>query len=267
MGIITDVTVKLPPLAGRKEQAVIGYFPTLRLAGDAVTAVTAEGIVPAALELIDSTCLRAVDDWMDLGLPEDVNVLLMAKIDNPGTTGADLATRLASISHDAGGTNIEQATDPAEIDRLFLARRIAYPSLERLGTVVTEDVCVPRHAVPEMLSRIQASTEKHDVVIANIAHAGDGNLHPLIIAPVEDDAAKARAKTAFDQIVDDCRALGATVTREHGVGLLKLPSPAAELEPRVISLHQQIKNALDPHGILNPGKAFPAQLTRKVRPD
>lgn len=261
LGIITDVTVKLLPLAGREEQAIIGYFPTLRLAGDAVAAVTAEGIVPAALELIDSTCLRAVDDWMDLGLPEDVNVLLMAKIDEPGTTGADLAARLASIFHAAGGTNIEQATDPTEIDRLFLARRMAYPSLERLGPVLTEDVCVPRHAVPEMLSRIQASATRHDVVIANIAHAGDGNLHPLIIAPVGDDAAKARAKSAFDQIVDDCRDLGGTVTGEHGVGLLKLPGAAAELEPRVISMHQQIKTALDPHSLLNPGKAFPAPGT------
>lgn len=267
LGIITDVTVKLLPLAGREEQAIIGYFPTLRLAGDAVAAVTAAGIVPAALELIDSTCLQAVDDWMDLGLPEDVNVLLMAKIDEPGTTGAELATGLASIFRDAGGTDIEQATDPAEIDRLFLARRMAYPSLERLGPVLTEDVCVPRHAVPEMLARIQASATEHDVVIANIAHAGDGNLHPLIIAPVGDDAAKARAKKAFEQIVADCRDLGGTVTGEHGVGLLKLPGAAAELEPRVITLHQQIKNALDPHGILNPGKAFPAQLTRKVRPD
>ncbi len=150
LGIITDVTVKLLPLAGREEQAIIGYFPTLRLAGDAVAAATAAGIVPAALELIDSTSLQAVDDWMDLGLPEDVNVLLMAKIDEPGTTGADLATRLASIFHDAGGTNIEQATDPAEIDRLFLARRMAYPSLERLGPVLTEDVCVPRHTIPEI---------------------------------------------------------------------------------------------------------------------
>lgn len=261
LGIITDVTVKLLPLAGREEQAIIGYFPTLRLAGDAVAAVTAEGIVPAALELIDSTCLRAVDDWMGLGLPEDVNVLLMAKIDEPGTTGAELASRLASIFHDAGGTNIEQATDPTEIERLFLARRMAYPSLERLGPVLTEDVCVPRHAVPEMLARIQASATEHDVVIANIAHAGDGNLHPLIIAPVGDDAAKARAKTAFDRIVDDCRDLGGTVTGEHGVGLLKLPGAAAELEPRVITMHQQIKNALDPHGILNPGKAFPAPGT------
>jgi glycolate oxidase len=259
LGIITEVIVKLLPLSGREEKGIIGYFPSLRAAGDAVAAVSAAGVVPAALELIDHTCLRAVDEWLGLGLPGEVEVLLLAKIDEPGTTGADLANRLAGIFTDSGGTNIEQATDPEEIDRLFLARRMAYPALERLGPVLTEDVCVPRSAVPEMLSRIQASAVKHNVVIANIAHAGDGNLHPLIIAPVGDLAAVARAKTAFDEIVDDCRDLGGTVTGEHGVGLLKLPGAAEELEHRVISLHGSIKSALDPLGTLNPGKAFPQQ--------
>lgn len=258
LGIITEVTVKLLPLSGREEQAVVGYFPSLRQAGDAVAAVTAAGIVPAALELIDERCLRAVDEWMGLGLPNEVTVLLMAKVDEPGATGAALAKQLAQIFRLAGGSDIEQATDPAEIDRLFLARRMAYPALERLGPVLTEDICVPRAAVPEMLTRIQASAAAHDVVIANIAHAGDGNLHPLIIAPVGDDAAKARAKTAFDQIVADCRDLGGTVTGEHGVGLLKLDGAAAELEARTLTVHHQLKTALDPRGTLNPGKAFPA---------
>lgn len=261
MGIITEVTVKLLPLSGRQDRAVIGYFPSLPDAGRAVAAVTAAGIVPAAMELIDSTCLRAVDNWLKLGLPEDVNVMLLATVDEPGSTGAELATKLAGIFADHGGSHIEQATDPEMIATLFLARRMAYPALERLGPVLTEDVCVPRAAVPEMLSRIQASAARHDVVIANIAHAGDGNLHPLIIAPVGDEAAKARAKIAFDEIVADCRLLGGTVTGEHGVGLLKLEGAGAELEERVITMHKGIKVALDPLGTLNPGKAFPQSVT------
>ncbi|MFF2772977.1 FAD-binding oxidoreductase, partial [Streptomyces bacillaris] len=136
-------------------------------------------------------------------------------------------------------------------------RRLAYPSLERLGPVLTEDVCVPRSAVPEMLARIERIAADADVVIANIAHAGDGNLHPLIIAPEGDDAARARAKAAFDLIVDACRELGGTVTGEHGVGLLKLPGAAQELSPVVLRMHAAVKHALDPQGILNPGKAFP----------
>ena len=256
LGIITEVTVKLLPLGGREERAIIGYFPSLHAAGEAVAAVAAAGIIPAALELIDRTCLRAVSEWQGWDLPQDVDTLLLAKVDETGASGSLLADRVAELFASAGGTNVERAEDQAEVDRLFLARRLAYPALERLGPVLTEDVCVPRGAVPEMLSRIQASAAKHDVVIANIAHAGDGNLHPLIVAPVGDEAAKARAKLAFDQIVDDCRALGGTVTGEHGVGLLKLPGAREELGPRVLELHAQVKRALDPKGTLNPGKGF-----------
>ncbi|THG28820.1 FAD-binding protein [Naasia lichenicola] len=262
LGIITEVTVKLLPLAGREERAIVGYFPSLTAAGDAVAGVASAGIVPSALELIDRMCLRAVEDWQGFGLPSDVDTLLMAKVDEPGSTGLALAERIAEIFALAGGVHVELATEQDEVDRLFLARRLAYPALERLGPVLTEDVCVPRGRVPEMLGRIQATAERHDVVIANIAHAGDGNLHPLIIAPVGDEAAKARAKEAFDEIVADCLALGGTVTGEHGVGLLKLPGAAQELEPRVLAMHRAIKDALDPAGLLNPGKAFPDQRAR-----
>ena len=261
LGIITEVTVKLLPLAGREGRAVIGYFPSLQTAGQAVAAVAAAGIVPSALELIDRMCLRAVDEWQGLGLPSDVDTLLLAKVDEPGATGQALADWIAEIFAACGGAQVELASEPAEVDRLFLARRLAYPALERLGPVLTEDVCVPRSRVPEMLGRIQAAADRHQVLIANIAHAGDGNLHPLIIAPPGDDAARARAKAAFDEIVGDCIALGGTVTGEHGVGLLKLAGAAAELSRRVLEMHRSIKLALDPHGLLNPGKAFPAERT------
>lgn len=259
LGIVVDVTVKLLPLAGRSERAIIGYFRSLSDAGRAVAAVSADGIVPSALELIDRTCLHAVAQWQGWDLPEGAAALLLAKVDEPGSTGADLADRIAAHFAAAGGAAVEQSDDPDEILRLFTARRLAYPALERLGPVLTEDICVPRRRVPDMLERIEQIAAAHDVVIANIAHAGDGNLHPLIIAPVGDDAAKARAKTAFDEIVDGCREFGGTVTGEHGVGLLKLPGAAAELSPRVALMHRAIKDALDPAGILNPGKAFPQE--------
>ncbi|GAA5197043.1 FAD-binding oxidoreductase [Microbacterium jejuense] len=257
LGVIVDVTVKLRPLGGREERAVVGYFGTLADAGRAVSAVTAAGIVPSALELIDRTCLHAVARWQGWLLPEAAGALLLAKVDEPGARGEQLAAEIEGLFRRAGGSRVERAVDPAEIDRLFAARRLAYPALERLGPVLTEDVCVPRGAVPEMLARIEATAAEADVVIANIAHAGDGNLHPLIIAPEGDDAARSRAKRAFDRIVDDCRALGGTVTGEHGVGLLKLPGAAEELSPVVRRMHHAIKHALDPAGILNPGKAFP----------
>ncbi|ROQ38788.1 glycolate oxidase [Frondihabitans sp. PhB188] len=256
LGVITEVTVKLLPLSGRDERAVIGFFPSLEAAGTAVAEISRAGIIPAALELIDHTCLVAVDEWQHLGLPGDVDTLLLCRIDERGAAGDELADRVESIFTAAGGTDVERATDPDEITRLFLARRLAYPALERLGPVLTEDICVPRKAVPTMLARIQETTRRHDVTIANIAHAGDGNLHPLIITPVGDEAAKARAKEAFDTIVADCLDLGGTVTGEHGVGLLKLPGLRAELGERVLAMHAAVKNALDPQATLNPGKAF-----------
>lgn len=258
LGIVTEVTLALLPLGGREERAIVGSFDSLRAAGVAVAEITAAGIVPSALELVDRTCIEAVDEWRSLGLPHGVDAMLLATVDEVGAVGEGLAASVAGIMSEAGAMSVEQGIDPADVDRLFLARRLAYPALERLGPVLTEDICVPRSAVPEMLVRIQATAAEHDVVIANIAHAGDGNLHPLIIAPEGDDAARARAKVAFDRIVDDCRELGGTVTGEHGVGLLKLPGARMELGDRVIELHAAVKRALDPLATLNPGKAYPA---------
>jgi glycolate oxidase len=256
LGIITELTLRLLPLAGREKRAVVGYFRSLTDAGVAVAEISRAGIIPSALELIDGMCLRAVDDWKGMGLPDDVDTLLLASVDEVGDAGESLADRIEAIFHVTGGVDVQRSSDATEIERLFLARRLAYPALERLGPVLTEDVCVPRAAVPEMLARIQATAAEHDVVIANIAHAGDGNLHPLIIAPEGDDAIKARAKLAFDRIIADCLALGGTVTGEHGVGLLKLDGARSELGPRVVELHRAIKAALDPRGTLNPGKGF-----------
>lgn len=256
LGIITELTLSLLPLGGREERAVVGSFGALEDAGAAVAAITAAGIIPSALELIDETCVRAVDEWQALELPRGVAALLLSTVDERGEAGAQAAASIARLMTDAGALSVDQAVEPARIDRLFLARRLAYPALERLGPVLTEDICVPRTAVPEMLARIRDTAAAHDVVIATIAHAGDGNLHPLIIAPAGDAAAKDRAKLAFDRIVEDCRALGGTVTGEHGVGLLKLPGARAELGERVLALHRDIKAALDPQGTLNPGKAF-----------
>jgi glycolate oxidase len=215
-------------------------------------------VIPAALELIDRTCLRAVNEWQGLGIREDADALLLVRIDEPGQAGGALADLVESIFVGAGGYDVERAVDADEVDRLFRARRLAYPALERLGPVLTEDVCVPRSAVPEMLARIQAVAAREDVTIANIAHAGDGNLHPLIIVPEADASARDRAKRAFDQIVADCLDLGGSVTGEHGVGLLKLGGARRELGDRAIDLNRSIKEALDPHGTLNPGKAIPA---------
>ncbi|GAA4545387.1 FAD-binding oxidoreductase [Pseudonocardia xishanensis] len=255
LGIVTEVTVKLRPLPP-PAITVAGYFSSIVDAGEAVAASAAAGLTPAALELVDKHCLEAVDDWRNMGLSVEAEVVLLARLDEPGAAGERAAARMVECFEGAGATFAVQSTDEAESEALFAARRLAYPALERLGPVLTEDVCVPKAQVPEMLARIERTAQRHSITIANIAHAGDGNLHPLLIVDHGDEAARARAQRAFDQIVADALALGGTVTGEHGVGLLKKPGLTAELGPAVLDLHRSVKHALDPRGILNPGKIF-----------
>jgi glycolate oxidase len=253
LGIVTEVTVRLRPLR-EPERTIAGYFDSVVDAGRAVTAVAAAGLTPSALELVDRACLQAVDAWKNMGLSADAEVVLLGRVDTPGAAGDAEAAQVLAAFEGAGATFAAVSSDQAEADALFAARRLAYPALERLGPVLTEDVCVPKAAVPEMLGRIEAIAARYDTHIANIAHAGDGNLHPLLITPVGDDAARVRAQEAFEAIITEALALGGTVTGEHGVGLLKRGGLRAELEPAVLAMHHAVKAALDPHGVLNPGK-------------
>jgi glycolate oxidase len=251
LGVITEITVRLLRLPESPPKTIVGAFDSLVAAGRAVAAVAVSGIMPSALELVDRYCLRAVDDWKNMGLADLGDVLLLGRVD----TGDEReAAALQACFDEAGATFSTRSTDAQEAEALFSARRLAYPALERLGPVLTEDVCVPRGLVPEMLARIEGHAKAHGVHIANIAHAGDGNLHPLIVVPAGDEEARARAELAFEAILDDAIALGGTVTGEHGVGLLKKRGMRAELGEDVVALHRRIKSALDPAGIFNPGK-------------
>ncbi|MGA6873689.1 FAD-binding oxidoreductase [Streptomyces pratensis] len=251
LGVITEITVKLrgarPP-----ERTVAGFFNSVVAAGEAVSRVTAAGVVPSALELLDRHCLKAVDAWKNMGLSADA--ILLGRVDTPGAAGDAEAETIRAAFAEAGAAWAEVSTDQAEADALFQARRLAYPALERLGPVLTEDVVVPRSRVPQMLARIEEIAGEHEVLIANIAHAGDGNLHPLIITEPGDDAARARAQLAFEEILDAAIAFGGTVTGEHGVGLLKMGGMDREVGPVNLAMQRAVKAALDPYGILNPGK-------------
>ena len=156
----------------------------------------------------------------------------------------------------AGALWAEQSTDEVEAEALFAARRLAYPALERLGPVLTEDVCVPRSAVPAMLQSIVDIAGRHAVRIATIAHAGDGNLHPLILTPPGDDAARAAAQAAFEDMLAAAIALGGTVTAEHGIGLLKRRGMRQEMGPSVLAMQRAVKQTFDPLDLFNPGKVI-----------
>ncbi len=254
LGIVTEVTLRLRPALAGTPRTIVAAFADLVGAGRAVAEITRRGLTPAVLELLDRACLVAVEEWKHLGIDADAAALLLARVDSPGESGAAEASLIAATMTDAGALWSEQSTDATEAEALFDARRLAYPALERLGPVLTEDICVPRSRVPEMLAQISAIAGKHGVRIANIAHAGDGNLHPLIVTPAGDDAARIAAQAAFEEFLDAAIALGGTVTGEHGVGILKRDGMRRELDPGSLALQAAVRNALDPLAIFNPGK-------------
>ena len=254
LGVVTEVTLRLRPARVGTPRTVVGAFADLVASGQAVAQITRSGLTPAVLELLDRVCLEAVEEWKHMGLEADATALLLARIDTPGESGAAEAADIAAAMTDAGAIWVEQSTDDAEAEALFEARRLAYSALERLGPVLTEDVCVPRSRVPAMLGQINEIGARHGVRIATVAHAGDGNLHPLLVTPAGDEAARIQAQAAFEEMLDAAIALGGTVTGEHGVGILKRDGMRRELDPGSLALQSAVRHALDPREIFNPGK-------------
>ena len=256
LGVVTEVTLRLRPALTGTPRTVVGAFGSLVDAGRAVAAVTKAGLIPSALELLDRACLEAVEEWKHLGLEASAAAMLLARVDTPGDAGEAEARALVACFEGADAAWATQSTDDAEAELLFQARKLAYPALERLGPVLTEDVCVPRSKVPHMLAAVEAIAAANDVRITTIAHAGDGNLHPLILTPVGDELARIRAQAAFEQLLDAAIGFGGTVTGEHGVGLLKKGGMQRELDPHAVAQMTALKNALDPLGLFNPGKVL-----------
>jgi glycolate oxidase len=254
LGVITEVTLRLRPARTEPPRTVVGAFESVPAAGKAVAESTRRGLLPAALELLDRTCLQAVEDWKHLGLSATAEALLLAQIDTSGLAGDQEAAAMAEAFTTAGAMWVEQSTDEFEAEQLFSARLLAYPALERLGPVLTEDVCVPRSKVPEMLTAITEIAARHGVTIATIAHAGDGNLHPLILSPPDDEAARKAAQSAFEEMLTAAIGMGGTVTAEHGVGLLKRGGMRQEMSPEALAMHKAVKHTFDPLDLFNPGK-------------
>jgi glycolate oxidase len=254
LGVVTEVTLRLRPARAGTPRTVVGAFADLVTSGQAVAQITRRGLTPAVLELLDRACLEAVEDWKHLGIEADAMALLLARVDTPGESGAAEAADIAATMTDTGAIWVEQSTDDAEAEALFEARRLAYPAFERLGPVLTEDVCVPRSRVPAMLEQVNEIGARHGLRIATVAHAGDGNLHPMLVTPAGDDAARLEAQAAFEELLDAAIALGGTVTGEHGVGILKRDGMRRELDPGSLALQSAVRHALDPREIFNPGK-------------
>ena len=257
LGVITEVTVRLRPARSAPTRTVVGFFDSLPACGAAVAGVVERGLEPAVFELIDRHCLAAVNAWKNTGLTEEAAALLLAQIDvaEPAARAEAEAIRAAFVA--AGASEALMSTDAVEAEALFAARRLVFSALQERGDpILVEDVCLPRGRLVEMLVRVEEIGVRNETFIANAAHAGDGNLHPMLITPRGDETAKKRSQAAFAEIVDAAIDMGGTVTGEHGVGVLKLDGLRRELGTSAMALQRAVKHALDPLGILNPGKVL-----------
>jgi len=253
LGVITSAILRLRPRPDRYPRTVTASFASFAAAAGAVSAIIAARLRPSMLELMDAATLRAIDDWKNTGFGE-VQALLIAQDD--GEEADRGAAAVLDICRREGAAAAHVSASEAESRQLLELRRLAYPALERLGVTLTEDVCVPRSALPDMAARIEQAARRHGVFIATVAHAGDGNLHPLFVFDRGLPEVPAQVWSAADEIFHAALELGGTLTGEHGVGIIKRRWLAVELGPASMAVHHAIKQALDPEGILNPGKVL-----------
>ncbi len=264
LAVITEITVRLVPVPEDRGTA-LAVFTDLQGAARAVSRIVAARIVPASLEFLDATTIRVVEDFTKAGLPAGQGAILLMQQDGAReVVSRDLAA-MVDICRQSGATEVRQATDRDEADRLMAARRATLPALARIRpTTILEDATVPRSRLAEMVSQVEEIARRHRVTMATFGHAGDGNLHPTALTDTRDREELERVEEAFDEIFRAALALQGTITGEHGVGLAKAAYMEERFGPATLALMRRIKDAWDPGGILNPGKIFPDSKRRQV---
>lgn len=254
LGIITEIALKLVP-APPPPATAVAYFDELAPAGLAIAQVFEEGFEPSLMEIVDRACLRQVESVYRMDLDVDAACLLI--IQTEGDQAADDIAKIAQLCTESGSTFVHHADDPNEGDMLIEVRRKVWPAFEALGkALLPEDVAVPRDRLAELLGGIVAIGERHRVDLPTIGHAGDGNMHPLLVFDGTDPAETERVRAAFADIVHLALDLGGTIAGEHGVGTLKRQFIEAELDPVQLAVQRSIRDLLDPDHRLNPGKAL-----------
>ena len=248
LGVITEATLRLRPRPAASS-TVAATFSDVVDSGRAVTQI-ASSIRPAALEMMDGAAIAAVERVKPMGIDPGVAAILIGQSD----AGAEEVSVMADACERAGAVFVAVTDDPDEGELLMAGRRMAIPCVERLGSVLIEDVGVPIPMIPTLIAEIGVISERRSTSVPIIGHAGDGNFHPLVTFDPADPDATERAGHAFDDIIDVALALGGTITGEHGVGMLKAAHLPAQLGEVASELTRTIKHALDPRNILNPGK-------------
>ena len=254
LGVITQVLLKLLPRPAARA-TLLATFAQMNAAAETVSAIIAAKIIPCTLEFLDRKTIRCVEDFAHVGLPTEAAALLLIETDGHPAAVAEEIARIEALCRAHGATTLKRAADAAEATRLATARRSAFSALARLRpTTILEDVTVPRSELATMIRFVEETAARHRLEVATFGHFGDGNLHPTFLTDERDAAEMHRVEEALKEIFAQALALGGTITGEHGVGVAKRPFLRGQLGDASYALLKAVKRALDPNGILNPGK-------------
>ena len=256
LGIITEATLKLLPLP-EATRTVRATFKTMARACACVPAFNRARVVPVAIEVLDRNSIRAVESEYAFGLDKDAGALLLVAVDGHAEEVERAARIVEQVMRDGGGYDILAAATRADEEKLWDVRRALSPAIKKFGTMkFNEDVVVPRSRVPELIAQVEEIGQRFNTFVVNFGHAGDGNIHVNFMCDRDDAAAMKRARAAVRETFAVAVSLGGTISGEHGIGYVKAPYLAMALGGTTIEAMRRIKHALDPNGILNPGKMF-----------
>ncbi|MGB3482590.1 MAG: FAD-linked oxidase C-terminal domain-containing protein [Mycobacterium sp.] len=254
LGVITSATVRLTPASTHPPATVVAQFATIDQATNAITAVSRSPVTPSMLELLDKATTNAIENYRSHGLNRDAEILLLCQLDGAGA--ANDSALVERLFNEAGAVETVRSADPDEGDMLWSARRLAHVAVEALGANIVEDVGVSPSRLGDLLRAIDVIATTHNVRIATVGHAGDGNMHPCIVFDPNDRDEHNRAYAAAEAVCREAVSLGGTITGEHGVGEFKRRWLTYQLGPQEMRANRAIKFALDPRGILNPGRGL-----------
>ena len=257
LGVITEITVKLLP-EPEAANVILAAFDDVATAGQAVSNIIADGILPAGLELMDNAAIRAADDFVQAGYPRDAAAILLCEIDGTRSEVEDRLAQAQQVLNMSAATHIRVARDEQERAKFWAGRKAAFPAVGRLSPdYYCMDGTIPRYQIASVLTRISELSNEYGLPIVNVFHAGDGNLHPLILYDANIDGELERTEELGGKILEVCVEAGGTITGEHGVGVEKINQMCVQFDASELTQFHAIKHAFDPDTLLNPGKAIP----------